>query len=195
MAACCSHSELDPNPPKDVEGEEAHVEDHQEDDGESASLLLIASLRVGPCSQGVNNEHIAQSHRQQGQEEAKHRQQPVIPSSSVKVLSRRQVWADGPVLHVFCGNQDAQGADGYQGNHPYYYAGHHCPSPFLNKNASNWVDDYKKAEDAEAAQEDDTTVHVEVETKVNKLAHEVSKNPVISISRVVYKERKRSYIQ
>lgn len=195
MATSCLYSELDPNPPKDVEGEETHVEDHQEDDGESASLLFVASLCVGPRSQGVNNEHIAQSHCQQGQEETKHCQQPVIPPTSVKVLSRRQVWADGPVLRVLRGNQDAQGADGCQGNHPNYYAGHHCPPPFLNKNASNWVDDYKKAEDAEAAKEDNTTVHVEVETKVNKLAHEVSKNPVISISRVVYKERKSSYIQ
>lgn len=56
------------------------------------------------------------------------------------------------------------------------------------------MDNYKKAEDAEAAKEDNTTVHVEVETEVNKLAHEVSKNPVISISRVVYKERKRGCI-
>lgn len=93
------------------------------------------------------------------------------------------------------GDQGAQGADRCQGNHPNYCASHHCPSLLLNKKASNWVDDYKKAEDAEAAKEDNTTVHVEVEAKVNKLAHEVSKNPVISISRVVYKERKCGYIQ
>ncbi|KAK4832881.1 hypothetical protein QYF61_026431 [Mycteria americana] len=168
VAANRSYSELQPNPSKDVEGEKAHVEDHQEDDGKSASLLFVASLRVGPGSQGVNDERIAQSHRQQGQEEGKHRQQPVIPPTSVKVLSSSQVRADRPVLCMPRGNQDAQGADGCQGNHPNYYASHHCPSPFLNKKAFNWVDNYKKAEDAEAAKEDNTTVHVEVETKAKQ---------------------------
>lgn len=194
MAANWLYSELQPNPLKDVEGEEAHIEDHQEDDGKSASLLFVARSPVGPCSQGVNNERVAQSHRQQGQEEGKHRQQPVRPPTSVKVLSSSQIQADRPVPHMPRGNQDAQGADGCQGNHPNYYASHHCPSSFLNKKAFNWVDNYKKADDTEATKEDNTTVHVEVETKVNKLAHEFSKYPVIFISRVVYKERKRGYI-
>lgn len=178
-----------------MEGEEAHVEDHQEDDGKSASLLFVASLRMGPCGQGLNNECIAQSYRHQGQEEGKYRQQPVIPSSSVKVLCRRQIWADCPVLCMLNGDQGAKGANHCQGNHPNYCASHHRPSLLSNEKASNWVDDYKKAEDAEAAKEDNTAVHVEVEAKVNKFAHEVSKNPIISISRVVYKERKCSYIQ
>lgn len=68
-----------------MEGEEEHIEDHQEDDSESVSLLFVASLRVGPGSQGVNNEHVAQSHCQQGQEEGQAGQQPLIPPDCAQV--------------------------------------------------------------------------------------------------------------
>lgn len=195
MAATRLYSELQTNPLKDMEGEEAHIEDHQEENSESASLLFVASLCVGPGGQDANDEHVAQSHRQQGQEEGKHGQYPVVPATGVKVLSSNQVWAEGLVLPVTWGNQDGQGAEGHQGNHPNDCASHHCPSPLPKKKAFHRVHNYQKAEDAEVAKEDYTTVHVEVETKLNKLAHEVSKNPVISISVVVYKERKRDYIQ
>ncbi|RMC06818.1 hypothetical protein DUI87_16265 [Hirundo rustica rustica] len=65
------------NPLKDMEGEEAHIEDQQEENSESASLLFVASLCVEPSGQEANDEHVAQSHRQQGQEEGKHSQSPV----------------------------------------------------------------------------------------------------------------------
>lgn len=180
---------------EDMEGEEAHIEDQQEENSEPASLLFVASLCVQPSGQDANDEHVAQSHRQQGQQEGKHSQSPVVPATCDKVLSSNQVWADGLVLPVTWGNQDGQGAEGHQGDHPNDGASHHCPSPLPKKKGFRWVHNYQKAEDAEAAKEDNTTVHVEVETKLNKLAHEVSKNPVISISIVVYKERKCDYIQ
>lgn len=180
---------------EDMEGEEAHIEDQQEENSEPASLLFVASLCVQPSGQDANDERVAQSHRQQGQEEGKHSQSPVVPATCDKVLSSNQVWADGLVLPVTWGNQDGQGAEGHQGNHPNDCTSHHCPSPLPKKKGFRWVHNYQKAKDAEAAKEDNTTVHVEVETKLNKLTHEVSKNPVISISIVVYKERKCDYIQ
>lgn len=183
--------ELQKNPLKDVEGEEAHIEDQQEENSESASFLFVASLCVEPSGQDANDEHVAQSHREQGQEEGEYSQCPVVPATCVKVLSSNQVWANGLVLPVTWDNQDGQGAEGHQGNRPNHCASHHCPPPLPKKKAFHWVHNYQKAEDAEAAKEDNTTVHVEVETKLNKFAHEVSKNPVISISIVVYKERKR----
>jgi len=76
-----------------MEGKEAHIEDHQKDDGESASLLFVASLRVGPSSQGVNNDHVAESHCQQGQEEGQASQQPVIPPDCAQVFRAGEVEA------------------------------------------------------------------------------------------------------
>lgn len=66
---------------KDVEGEETRIEDNQEENSESASLLFVASLCVEPGGQDENDEHIAQSHREQGQEEGKHSQSPVVPAT------------------------------------------------------------------------------------------------------------------
>lgn len=183
------------NPLKDMVGEEAHIEDQQEENSEPASLLFVASLCVEPSGQDAKDEHVAQSHCQQGHEEGKHDQYPVVPATCDKVLSSNQVRADGLVLTCSWGNQDGRGAEGHQGNHPHGCASHHCPSPLPKKKGFHRAHNYQKAEDAEAGKEANTTVHVEVETKLNKLAQEVSKNPVIFINIVVYKERECDYIQ
>ncbi|KYO39442.1 hypothetical protein Y1Q_0021092 [Alligator mississippiensis] len=52
------------------------------------------------------------------------------------------------------------------------------------------MDDNKVTEDAEAGKEEDAAVQVEVEAKVDKLTHEVSKDPMLSIGIVMYQEWK-----
>ncbi|KAI1241785.1 hypothetical protein IHE44_0005276 [Lamprotornis superbus] len=102
---------------------------------ESIIKVDMASLCVQPSGQDANDEHVAQSHCEQGQEEGKHSQPPVVPATCVEVLSSNQVWADCLVLPVTRGNQDGQGAEGHQGNHP-----NDCARPHLNtvdKNCQN----------------------------------------------------------
>lgn len=52
------------------------------------------------------------------------------------------------------------------------------------------MDNHKVAKDAEASEEEDAAIQVEVEAKRDKLTHEVSEDLVVSIGIVMYQERK-----
>jgi len=93
MTADGTQLQFNPSYPKNVEGEEAHIEDHQEDDGKPASLLFVASPCLGPSGQGTNNKCIAQSHCHQGQEEGQAGEQPVIPPDCTQVFRAGEVKA------------------------------------------------------------------------------------------------------
>lgn len=82
-----------------------------------------------------------------------------------------------------------------QRNDPDRNTGHDGPSPFLNGEAADWVDDDKKPKKAEASQEEDAAVSVEVEGEADECAHEAPKDPVVSVDRVMYQERKARHIQ
>uniref|UniRef100_A0ACB8FJN6 Uncharacterized protein n=1 Tax=Sphaerodactylus townsendi TaxID=933632 RepID=A0ACB8FJN6_9SAUR len=70
-------------------------------------------------------------------------------------------------------------ADHEQRNNPDRSRGYDGPSPFLNGKATYWVDNDEKPEKAEAGQEEDAAVGVEVESEADECAHEASKDPMV----------------
>lgn len=65
----------------------------------------------------------------------------------------------------------------------------------MNGKAAHWVDDHDVAEDAEAGEEEDATVQVEMEAEADELAHELPKDPVFATGVVVNQEREAGEVQ
>ena len=65
----------------------------------------------------------------------------------------------------------------------------------MDGEAARGVNDDKVAEDAEAGEEEDAAVQVEVEAKADELAHEVPEDPVVSAGIVMNQEGKAGEIQ
>ena len=57
------------------------------------------------------------------------------------------------------------------------------------------VDNHHIAEDAEAGEEEDAAVQVEVEAEADELAHEFAKDPVLPTGVVVYQEGKTGEVE
>lgn len=74
-------------------------------------------------------------------------------------------------------------ADYHQRHDPHHRTGHHGPSLFVDGEAAHGVNDDKVAEYAEAGEEEDAAVQVEVEAEADELAHRSpEEDPVFSAS-------------
>lgn len=65
----------------------------------------------------------------------------------------------------------------------------------MNAKAAHRVTDHKVTEDAEAGEEEDAAVQVEIETEADELTHEMPKDPVFAAGIVVDQEREAGEIE
>lgn len=65
----------------------------------------------------------------------------------------------------------------------------------MNGKAAHRVNDHKVLEDAEAGEEENAAVQIEMEAKVDELAHEIPKGPVFTAGVVVNQERQAGQVQ
>lgn len=65
----------------------------------------------------------------------------------------------------------------------------------MNAEAAHRVMDHKVTEDAEAGEEEDAAVQVEMETEADELAHEIPKDPVFTAGIVVNQEREAGEVE
>lgn len=117
----------------------------------------------GASGQGADDEHTAQSHHQQEQEEGQAGQQPLIMPGFSELV--RLGHEDLNVLCPFRRDQEIDSANSFQWHQPNVCASHCCPALLLDVGELHCVNHHHVAEGTEADEEEDAAVQFEVDAE------------------------------
>lgn len=194
-AVCGMHTRFNAESPEDVKRKITYVEDYDEDHSEPASLLFGTVTGIWSTAQTANNPCVAQRDYKQGQQEAKRRQEPVVPPESIQFFGAGKIQAGNNAVRFPGSKHSPHRYDFQQRNSPHRSTGNFSPSFSVDGREVHWVNNDKEPEDAETSQEEDTAIQVQVERQPHKVAQGIVKCSTVSHDIVVHQEREAYQVQ